>query len=633
MKLPLQFREFDVADRAIDKENRTISFSVSSREPVTKFWGTEILSHDAGAIITKRLDRGAVPFLRDHNRSDLVGKIIGYEIKGDRMHATAKLSRSGRGEETLMDIADEIRTNISVGYIPHEAVLKERSAEKGDTYLVTKWEPVEISTVSIPADSSIGIGRSGTDEYEIRVLGSEVTENAPVFNQQNMPDNVPAPSQPNQITTVESPNQAQLDNVRDAERARVREILQLGERHGFQKQAEEALYSGKAPADFRAFILDEQVRTAEKTAIGSNPLGMNPKEVRTYSLCKAIRQGAAGLDGLEREASNGLERLLGRQASGFYVPDVALMPLNRDSMLRTRDLSAGIAAAGGVTIELAVEPTLIQYLRNKMVLGRMGAVMLGGLTSNISLPRQTGPGQAYWLAENAPVTSASQTFDQVGLSPKRLAAQTAYSKQLVAQSSLDIENIVRDDILSVIALAQDEAGLYGTGITNNQPAGLLTYAANAAGSYDYKLQAPSITFGGPATWKSVVQMEGNVEDGNVDLDETSGYVTTPLVKATWKTTPKAVNYPVFLWEKGSIGSNEGEVNGYRAIASKQVKNNTAIFGKWRDCIVATWSGLDMITDPLTLAGSFQIKVIVNLLTDINFRYLLSFCSSTDAANQ
>ena len=633
MKLPLQFREFDVADRAIDKENRTISFSVSSETPVDKFWGTEILSHEAGAIDTDRLTRGAVPFLKDHDRTNVIGKITTFAVRDHRLYATAKISKRADAQDVFDDIADGIRSNISVGYRPLDISLKSRDEKGHETFVINKWAVYEISTVGIPADATVGVNRSATiEEFEVVVNESEVTKIEPVFNQQNMPD-VQQPSQTNQITTVESPNQAQLDNVRDAERARVREILQLGERHGFQKQAEEALYSGKAPADFRAFILDEQVRTAEKTAIGSNPLGMNPKEVRTYSLCKAIRQGAAGLDGLEREASNGLERLLGRQASGFYVPDVALMPLNRDSMLRTRDLSAGIAAAGGVTIELAVEPTLIQYLRNKMVLGRMGAVMLGGLVSNISLPRQTGPGQAYWLAENAPVTSASQTFDQVGLSPKRLAAQTAYSKQLVAQSSLDIENIVRDDILSVIALAQDEAGLYGTGITNNQPAGLMTYAANAAGSYDYKLQAPSITFGGPATWKSVVQMEGNVEDGNVDLDETSGYVTTPLVKATWKTTPKAVNYPVFLWEKGSIGSNEGEVNGYRAIASKQVKNNTAIFGKWRDCIVATWSGLDMITDPLTLAGSFQIKVIVNLLTDINFRYLLSFCSSTDAANQ
>jgi hypothetical protein len=259
--------------------------------------------------------------------------------------------------------------------------------------------------------------------------------------------------------------------------------------------------------------------------------------------------------------------------------------------------------------------------------------MLGGLVGNISLPRQTGPGQAYWLAENAPVSSASQIFDQVGLSPKRLAAQTAYSRQLVAQSSLDIENIVRDDLLSVIALAQDFAGLYGTGITNNQPAGLLTYPANPAGTYNYANLAASVLFGGAPTWASAVQFESNVEDCNVDLDDTAAYVTSPLVKGVWKTTPKAVNFPVYLWEGGGPGATEGVVNGYRAFATKQIQNNIMVFGKWRDAIVATWSGLDMITDPLTLAGSFQIKVIVNLLTDINYRYLLSFCASTDAGNQ
>ena len=632
MKLPLQFREFDVSDRAIDKENRTISFSVSSETPIDKFWGTEILSHEAGAIDTDRLTRGAVPFLKDHDRTNVIGKIATFAVRDHRLYATAKISKRADAQDVFDDIADGIRSNISVGYRPLDVSLKSRDEKGHETFIVNKWAVYEISTVGIPADATVGVNRSATiEEFEVTVRESEVTKIEPVFNGQNqivMPDVQPTA---NQLATVEN-NQAQLDGVRDAERSRVREILGLGERHGYQKQAETFIFDGKGPADFRSFILDDQIRTAEKTAIGSNPLGMNPKEVRMYSIVKAIRQGVDRLDGLEREASIGLSQILGRQPSGFYVPDVALMPINPGGLAR-RDLSAGVAAAGGVTIELAVEPTLIQYLRNKMVLGRMGATMLGGLVSNISLPRQTGPGQAYWLAENAPVTTSSQTFDQVGLSPKRLAAMTAYSKQLVAQSSLDIENIVRDDLLSVIALAQDEAGLYGTGVTNNQPMGIMTYAANAAGAYNYALRAPSVTFGGPATWLSAVQFEANVEDCNVDLDDTSGYVTSPLVKGHWKTTPKAVNFPVYLWEKAAPGSNEGEVNGYRAIASKQVQGNIVIFGKWRDAIVATWSGLDMITDPLTLAPSFQIKVIVNLLTDINFRYVMSFCASTDAGNQ
>lgn len=621
MKLRAQVRECKLEERSVNEEERTISFSFSSREPIKKWFGTEILSHDPGAIVTRRLDGGSVPFLLDHNRSKPVGKVTSYQVTNNRMSATAKLSRNPAAEELLRDIVDGIRDNISVGYIPHEMKMIERN-DDNETYLITKWEPLEVSSVSVPADPTVGIGRDAAEEYEVRVLDpSEVRDGLPVFIDKRtkpMPENVETPKPQIEV------NEQQMVDVRTAERTRIRDLTLIGKRFGAEKEAEDFISAGKTIADFRAFILDEKLKEASRTIIGPNEIGMNQKEVRRYSLCKAIREGKEGLSGLEREASQAVTKLLGREPSGFFVPDIAL----------TRDLSAGVAAAGGVTIQLTVEPTLIQYLRNKTVIGAAGATMMGGLTSNVSLPRQTGPGTAYWLAENAQVTRSAQTFDQVGLSPKRLAALTAYSKQLVSQSSLDVENIVRDDLLQVIAVAQDAAAFYGTGIINNQPAGILSYAANlpAANPPDYTKRSPDVTFGGAATWLSVVQFEGHVENNNVGLDNTCAYITSPLVKSSWKTTPKAVNFPVFLWERGDVGQN-GEVNGYRAFATKQINNNVVVFGKWSDCIVATWSGLDMITDPYSLADTFQIRVIVNLLTDIQFRYVLSFCASTDAGNQ
>jgi HK97 family phage prohead protease len=646
VKLPLQYRQLDLDERAvIDKENRTARFSVSSRTPVDKWWGKEILSHDSGAIITQRMDRGAVPLLLDHDRHSIenhIGSITSYEVRGDRLYVVAKFAEKPRADETMRDMAAGVRPNISVGYIPRDAVLQERG-DSGDTYLVTKWEVVEISSVSVPADFTIGVGRAEqSEEFEVRVL--EVNGSPAVFTPKraNMAETAnqtnPAPatgSAPATGAESREPAQVQInvDEIRAAERTRVGEIMGYGERFSFRREADEFVKAGKSVGDFRAFILDKQMAQAEKTMVGANPLGMNQKEVRSYSLTKAIREGSEKLSGLEREASEGLTKFLGRSPEGFFVPDIALMPL----AISARDLSAGVPAAGGVTIQLTVEPTLIAYLRNKMALGRAGATMMGGLTSNISLPRQTGPAQAYWLAENAPVAGTNQAFDQVGLSPKRLAALTAYSKQLVAQSSIDIENVIRDDLMSIIALAQDAAGLYGTGISNNQPTGLMTLLSNAlggtAGVYDYTKRAADVTFGGPATWLSAVAFEGHVEDCNVDLDGSATYITSPLVKSTWKTAPKAVNFPVYLWENGERGSADGIVNGYRAIATKQVKSNAVIFGKWRDSIIATWSGLDMVTDPYTLAHQNQIRVVVNLLTDINFRYCVSFAASTDAGNQ
>ena len=36
------------------------------------------------------------------------------------------------------------------------------------TYTATKWEPIEISIVSVPADISVGVGRSVTENGQIK---------------------------------------------------------------------------------------------------------------------------------------------------------------------------------------------------------------------------------------------------------------------------------------------------------------------------------------------------------------------------------------------------------------------------------------------------------------------------------
>ena len=63
------------------------------------------------------------------------------------------------GEEIMQDVIDGIRRNVSVGYMVH-AMQLESSDETGDTYRITDWEPIEISLASVPADTTVGIGRS-----------------------------------------------------------------------------------------------------------------------------------------------------------------------------------------------------------------------------------------------------------------------------------------------------------------------------------------------------------------------------------------------------------------------------------------------------------------------------------------
>ena len=154
-------RAFAVAREAVDAEARTVELSFASELPYERWWGIEILDVAPTAMRLGRLSNGG-PLLMDHDARDQVGVIESVQIGKDRVaRAVVRFGKSARAEEVFQDVADGIRRNVSVGYVINNAVLVETS-DDGDnnTYRVTDWEPYEITLTSVPADPTVGVGRS-----------------------------------------------------------------------------------------------------------------------------------------------------------------------------------------------------------------------------------------------------------------------------------------------------------------------------------------------------------------------------------------------------------------------------------------------------------------------------------------
>lgn len=658
LKLPVQFRRIDSGN--IDQEKRTISLSFSSDTPVKRFFGYEVLSHDPKAINTKRLRSGAVPLLLNHDWNQQIGRVTDYEIRGGKAYATALISRSEQAVEILNDIEDGIRRNISVGYIP-EALRKlkrdeaqelldamdddddddddddkkdddddDDDGEEVDVFQLTRWMPIEVSIVSVPADVSVGIGRQSEEVYEVRILDSEseVKLTSEVVLEQEVRNMADAAQTVPELKSVEIVKE-DFTKERELEFARMREIQKIGHEFGLNDAAAEYVRDGKSIADFQSHVL-ANIKPREPARLIEPNLGYHARDLNRYSIVRAIqkqiavKQGTGKWDGIEAEMSAELARVHHEEPMGFYMPDFAL----------TRDMQVGTPSLGGVTVQTTVDTNLIPLLRNRMVVLRAGARLMTGLVGNLSIPRQNAAATISWNTEIAALTESDQGFDSVLLSPNRVGGWTNYSKKLLAQSSLDIEGIIRDDLIAIIAIAQDNVALNGTG--TNQPTGIFNITANTAPPYNYADTAPAITFptGGVPTWTNVVSFEGNLETGNLVLDESAAYITSPGVKAAWKTyakaDPRATNqfYPAFYWE--GTGGDAGEVNGYKAFATNQIVANKVCFGKWNECMIAQWAGLDIVVDIYTLAANAEVRVIANLFCDVKFRYCSAFCCSTNS---
>jgi hypothetical protein len=185
------------------------------------------------------------------------------------------------------------------------------------------------------------------------------------------------------------------------------------------------------------------------------------------------------------------------------------------------------------------------------------------------------------VAENTAPTESNQAFDQVTMSPKTVGTYVDYSRKLLLQSSIGVENFVRGDLTRVIGLGIDLAGLYGTG-SANQPTGVKNQSG--INTKDFAAAAP--------TFAEIVALETLVADDNADAG-TLAYLVNSTGRGGMKTTEKASSTGQFIWEQGNT------VNGYRCEVSNQVAAGDFWFGNWADLVIGMWSGLDITVDPYT----------------------------------
>lgn len=157
----------DCSIRAVEGEGneRKFKLSFSSEEPYERWWGTEILSHVEGAVDLSRLSNiGCV--LYNHNRDKVIGKVLSVTVVDARGEAEIEFDEDEESDVICKKVAGGTLKGVSVGYMVdvwEDVGANKTSSDgrfKGPCSIATKWTPYEISIVSVPADPTVGVGRS-----------------------------------------------------------------------------------------------------------------------------------------------------------------------------------------------------------------------------------------------------------------------------------------------------------------------------------------------------------------------------------------------------------------------------------------------------------------------------------------
>lgn len=616
MKIKPQSRLFRIAVDRAKTSDRTIELSFSSEEPVDRWFGTEVLDHSPESVRLGRLNDGA-PLLFNHDVDDVIGVVEAARIGDDRRgYATVRLAKTPRADEVLGMIEDQILRNVSFMYRIHKV---EEEPTTG-LYRVIDWEAMEISVVTVPADNTIGIGRSWAIE-ECDVLITRASQQ--VFQPA-------APAANKEKATMADPNaaagaSAEIELGKDnglQERLRIVTINKLAATHKIADEQRDGWINGGIDTEAVAQQILDVIAERAKKGVKPTELDLSSKELQKFSIMRGI---LAAHDknwnkaGFEAECSRTIAQRLGvtPDPHKFYVPlDVQSrkMPTPEEYArygVGRRDLTVGTANAGGYLVATENQ-SFIDVLRNRSVVYNMGARRMSGLTGSVTIPKQTASATAYWLANEATaITESQQTFGQLALTPKTVGAYTEISRLLALQSSPDAEAIVNADLAAQVALAVDAAAINGSGAAG-QPQGIIGTAG-----------VGSVT-GTTIAYAGIIEFQTDVAASNA-LWGTSGYVTTPAVAGLLKQRVKFTSTASPIWDGALLDAN---VDGYRGMASNQVPSANILFGAFDQVVIGEWGVLEVEVNPYAnfAAGIMGVRAIYTV--DVGVRYGAAFSLAT-----
>jgi len=416
------------------------------------------------------------------------------------------------------------------------------------------------------------------------------------------------------------------------------------------KMQAEAIVAEVEEIDMEIVDAEEEERETEKTAEeekrkktpdGRMPVDFSTSEmseadkrtINTFSMAKAMRNAAnlSGLDGVEKEMHEEGVRELNmsgatRNGAGVMVPMVVLRNKRFAGTSRAMSVTGGSGGNKGGVL-LRDEPIdYISLLKEKTpLISQYGVQMITGLQGDLPLVRQTAATTFGWKGEVADADLTDMTLSEYKMTPHRLTGQVLVSDRLLIQSSLDIEALLNEDIISSHAVILQKAVINGAGAASNQPLGLLNDA-------DVISLALGVN-GGSLDFAKVLALIQGVDDENSLLNDPKFLLGTKL-RTPLKTGDIDAGSGLKIWD---LITNT--IDGYYADTSNIVPKNLTkgtgtaltaiIFGNWKDYVLGQWGGLEIIFDPYTKALSGQKVYTLNVFHDGVARRPKSFSNYKD----
>ena len=338
----------------VDTDSRTVELSFSSETPYGRWFGYEILCHDEECINLERFNNGLGTVLFNHNRDAVVGHIEKVWLEDNRGKALVRFDTDEQSETIFQKVQSGTLKGVSVGYVikqyeelDDEDTKSTNGRFNGPAYVITDWEPLEISIVSVPADPTVGVGRSAE---EIHTSIDTQEDNTRMDQEKNL-----------EVQEVKSApvetglTQADLQKAMEQERKRTSEITAMF-RDFDVEGADEAIVLGKSVEEAREMVMD-QLRARNKGV--SVTMGEAESDKFRAAAQDAVLM-AAGIP--VADAAPGAQEL-----RGYSMVEMARESLRRESG-STVNFGDNMELARAAINSTSTFPAIMSNLANKSVM-------------------------------------------------------------------------------------------------------------------------------------------------------------------------------------------------------------------------------------------------------------------------
>lgn len=604
------FREIHIENH--NEELRTVEATIATEYPALRqingknVW--EVLDHsNPDSMIRERIDTCGLPFLKNHNNTEPIGKAL--DIWQENGKTRARLFVSETEPDAWQKIKDGIY-NISLGYIPIR-MYQDGIGENGYPIMRTIFKPTEITATPIPLDpyctidlTSIRSNEGAINELEIE-MQDEITTPSDTTKQ------VSDTKQDVENRSLEVSDKASIKVIAEApianQEQRISAMRMIGEKFGANDIAERYIQEGRNAEELLTEI-------QESTKRSLNNMELTNKELQRYSFGKAAFGAMTG-DLSKASFEMGLSREMGAKQSELIIPH---------GVLYGRDLTAGNGAQAGDLIENVLRGDLFSAsARDNPAVVNMGVRVMPGVTSTFDIPLQVNKMSATMKTENGTLDQSDTSVALKQVVNHRLGAWARVSKTLLMMNSIINETFVASELRKAINEKIDQQFFYGDGTGQN-----LTGLFHTVGVNQVELGAN----GDVITYEDIVALETAVETNNY---HGSKYVFNSKVRGALKTTRKDAGSGLFLLD------STNQLNGYDTLTTNVLKSDLSkgtgtnlspvVFGDFSETFLFLFGqGIALQINPFSEDREGFIRLVSSVEADVVFRRPEAISAIVDA---